>query len=713
MNKLLEKVKLIEISENGIQAVFGVCPDGCAKLLHLSKLPFLPERIQAETLDGAFNLCEINLSGYDRPLERHGTKYIVTAPGYRMKYKSHEDSRDEVGRLLKFVLEDKESGIEVICNYRFFDGIAAIRTWCEVVNVGSQTQTLEYISTFNYTGIEKEGIAPRDEKMRVMIPHNSWQREMCWESYTLKELGIPQSQRDSVQRSSKAVGATNTGNWSAKSYLPMGYVENTVAGSGLCWQIEHNGSWHWEISDQLAHLYLAISGPTETESHWFKTLKPGDRFVTVPAGLTFSDGNHLFERAIGEMTKYRRRIRRKNDDNESLAVIFNDYMNCLWADPTTEKELPLIDAAAEAGCEYFCIDAGWYAKGFWWDSVGEWQESRERFPNGVKEVTDYIRSKGMIPGVWLEIEVMGINCELAAKMSDDCFFMRHGKRVYDRSRYQLDFRNPAVRKHADDTIDRLVREYGIGYIKMDYNIEPGIGTEINADSVGDGMLGHERAYLAWLDGVFERHPDLIIENCSSGGLRIDYALLSRHSIQSTSDQEDYKRYATIAANAPAGLTPEQSAIWSYPLSEGDREEVVFNMVNAMLMRIHQSGHLVYLSPERKALVKEAIGVYKEIRQDIKKAVPFWGMGLSAFDDGWASMGLDAGHCAYVAVWRRDGAKDAEISLDYLESCSAVKCIYPSYAEDAYELVRGGKALRVRFEKEFSARLFKIEYGGTV
>ena len=194
--------------------------------------------------------------------------------------------------------------------------------------------------------------------------------------------------------------------------------------------------------------------------------------------------------------------------------------------------------------------------------------------------------------MWLEIEVMGINCPKAKNVPDDWFFMRHGKKVYDRSRYQLDFRNPEVVAHADEVIDRLVRDYGVGYIKMDYNIEPGIGTEINAGSEGDGRLQHERAYLSWLARVFERYPDLIIENCSSGGMRIDYAMLQRHSIQSTSDQDDYRMYATIAANSPTGLCPEQSAIWSYPLTEGDREEVVFNMVNAMLLRIHQSGHLV-------------------------------------------------------------------------------------------------------------------------
>ena len=113
----------------------------------------------------------------------------------------------------------------------------------------------------------------------------------------------------------------------------------------------------------------------------------------------------------------------------------------------------------------------------------------------------------------------------------------------------MDFRNPEVIDHANEVIDRLVKEYGVGYIKMDDNIEPGIGTEYQADSFGDGLLQHERAYLKWLDDVFARYPDLVIENCS-GGQRMDYAMLKRYSIQSTSDQENYLNYASISANAP-------------------------------------------------------------------------------------------------------------------------------------------------------------------
>ena len=275
---------------------------------------------------------------------------------------------------------------------------------------------------------------------------------------------------------------------------------------------------------------------------------------------------------------------------------------------------------------------------------------------------------------------MGICCPKAARVHPDWFFTRHGKKVHDRSRWQLDFRNPEVVEHANEVVDRLVRDYHVGYIKMDYNIEPGIGTELNADSVGDGLLGHERAYLAWLDSVFARYPDLVIENCSSGGMRIDYAMLSRHSIQSTSDQEDYLRYASIAANAPSGLTPEQSAIWSYPMKGGGREEAVFNMCNALMQRIHQSGHLAEIPEEDFTLVKEALDYYKTIRGDIKRALPFWPLGTSHFADTWVSLGLKTAHKAYITVWRR-GAPDGRCTLpvDFLRGNEHVnvRCAYPA------------------------------------
>ena len=698
----------IEIKENGILMLFEVTEEQEIKLLHFSAAPFSAADISEWGGIAPFNVAEVQVSGIDRPGERHGTKYVRTAPGHRLKLKEFRDNRNALGRKLEVVMEDPETGLAVTSHYQFYDGIAVVRAWTTLYNGGGEALGIEYVSSFAITGIEKEGIRLPEEKLELWIPHNGWQKELHWNKYRLDELGMSSTQPEEIRRTSKTIGVNNAGNWSTKEYIPMGYLYNAEAGSSLYWQIEHNGSWYWEIADQDGHLYLKLSGPTEHQSHWWKNLLPGESFESVPVAVGSLLGS--FDEAMGELTRYRRVIRRPNADNEKLAVIFNDYMNCLFGDPTTEKELPLIDKAAEAGCEYFCVDAGWYAAGPWWDYVGEWLPSKERFPNGLEEVMDYIREKGMIPGVWLEIEVMGIKCPKADRVPDDWYFIRHGKKVSDRSRYQLDFRNPAVREHATEVIDRLVKEYHVGYIKMDYNIEPGVGTEINADSFGEGLLGHERAYLHWLDGIFEKYPDLVIENCSSGGLRMDYAMLSRYSIQSTSDTEDYVTYSTIAANAPAALTPEQAAIWSYPLRQGDDEEVIFNMVNAMLLRIHQSGHLAELDAGRFILVKEGIAYYKEIREKLRTGLPVWPIGLATYQDGWAALAIINGSKTYLAVWRR-GSQESTVVLPLghlREKDAEVVCAYPKDGRGCrYSWNRTVGELTVELTDKVSARIFEI------
>ena len=238
-------MKRIEIIENGIYMILEITKEEQVKLLHFSAVPFNETYIVSERIHNeAFNLVELNLSGMDKPYERHGNKYIVTAPGYRMKYNGLKDERNELGRKIEIITYDEASEVYVTTHMQFYNQISIVRFWNEVTNKGKNPQTLEYISSFNYTGIEKEGLLPRDEKIRIHVPHHSWQREMNWQTYTLPEVGLEQVQPTIEQRSSNALEVTNVGNWSSKKYLPMGYLENTEVGSSLFWQIEHNGSWH-------------------------------------------------------------------------------------------------------------------------------------------------------------------------------------------------------------------------------------------------------------------------------------------------------------------------------------------------------------------------------------------------------------------------------------------------------------------------------------
>ena len=308
----------IAIEENGIYFVFGITGDKQLKLLHFSSLPYRPETLEKhiwykgsdETfLQEGYQLVQVSFSGYNRPYEKHGNKHIVTAPGYLLKYVDRKDERTEEGRRLTFIQEDEKTGALVTTYIQFFDGLSIVRTWSEVKNNGSEIQTLEYISSFCYTGIEKEGNKNFDDKLELTFAHNGWQKEMSFRTYTFSELGFAFTQPTVYQRTSKTIELTNTGNWSTKEYLPMGYLDNTETNNALYWQIEHNGSWHTEIGDQNGHIYLNLSGPTEVQSHWFKNLQPEETFTSVPA-------------AIGVMADKNKNIRfdvSEENDNEKVA----------------------------------------------------------------------------------------------------------------------------------------------------------------------------------------------------------------------------------------------------------------------------------------------------------------------------------------------------------------------------------------------------------
>ncbi|MDR0884846.1 MAG: alpha-galactosidase [Clostridiales Family XIII bacterium] len=695
----------IEFQENGLYAVLEVTAEQDIRLLHLSDIPY--SGLSNQCKEGIANnqrLVEVKFSG-ENVVKHHGPRQVGTLPGYRLRYVAHTEEINEYGKQITFNLYDAVTKARVYVFWQFYTDVKAIRAWTKVINEGTDCIGLEHISSFYLANIDSEGLLPRNEKLNIYYPHSSWSNEGMWKSYTLEELGF---YADEIA-SSKRIFGSNTGSWSSHELAPMAILENKEAGSFLAWQIENHGSWNWEISGIQDLLYLQLSGPNDRQNQWYKNLKPGKSFETVPVAVAFAHGglNHI----IKELTNYRRQIRRKNEDNKKLGVIFNDYMNCLFGDPTTEKEFPLIDAAADIGCEYYCIDAGWYSSGDWWDGVGAWTPSAERFPGGIREVTDYIKSKGMIPGLWLEIEVMGIHSPLVQTTPQAWFFHRHGKPVMDRGRYQLDFRNPEVRIFADEIIDRLVLEYGAGYIKMDYNIDAGAGTDFNSDSLGDGLLEHNRAYIAWIDRQFEKYPDLIIESCSSGGMREDYSLLSRHSLQSTSDQEDYIKTGAIAANATTLVTPEQAAVWSYPLREGNLHDVAFNMANALLLRIHQSGHIAELSSERRALVKQAIQIYKnEIRQHIPLANPIYPLDkFSNFEDNWYSYGLHHESDTYFAVWKKNPVRDT-ITLtfgEYIGKEIRLDLVFPANWQYESQWNKDTGKLTLSIEGKNTARVFHL------
>lgn len=693
----------IELENAGLYFAVDVDTGGRARLVHFSHRPAAEP---SGPYHKYYTLLELHCIGADID-DHHGSRYTYTSPGAQLRYVSHAITRTEQGQLLTIELTDGKLDVTVF--YQFFDGVPVARCWNRVVNRSQEPVTLAYDTSFAYYGLSDDLSGGWENGISFYIPHNTWHGELQWRKNTIWELGLSKLNRSSVKR----LSYLQAGSWSSSEYLPMGVVENGEDHGCLFWQIEHNGSWYWECSDVPdGGLYLQLSGPNNDQHQFRKVLCPGDSFESVPAAVGVSlDG---FDGAIGALTRYRRLIRRSSRDNDDLPVIFNDYMNCLMGDTSEERLLPLIDAAAAVGSEYFVIDAGWFSRreggdDAWWSSIGIWEEAPGRFPHGLRFVTDAIRAKGMLPGIWIEPECIGPDSPLASTLPDDWFFQLGGKRIRQHNRYQLDFRQPGVRELATRAFEHLIDRYGIGYFKMDYNINAGLGTDRDCDSPGDGLLEHNRALLGWLDNFLTAHPDIVLENCASGGMRMDYAMLQRFNLQSTSDQTDYRQYAAISSMAATAVAPEQGAVWSYPSPEGDEEEAVFNMINAMLGRVHQSGFLYRLPAASLRRVEEGIRCYKSIRSDIREGLPIFPLGLVHLRSPWAAGGLRAGKHTYLSVWRKNAQEDTlRVPLPHLKGKQArAELLYPAGLPVSYTFDSKEGVLTVTLPRTYTARFFRL------
>ena len=597
-----------------------------------------------------------------------GVKMIRSSEADRMHYINHSRCRNT----LTYIQESPNIRTET--TFETYDDCHAVRAVTKVTNITDASIVLEQVSSLCICGM---GDKNEPESMRFTNFLQSHHAECQPRTRDFKELGLFGGRSESQQR----ISGCNIGSWSTKELLPMGILENN--GNYLMFQIESNNSWYYEISDMEDKYYLYLGGPNYPFGGWFKTLQPGESYTTPYVALAF--GKSLNE-VVGDMTLYRRHIAGVSPADAKLPTIFNEYMHLSWDSPTAENTAKYAPIVAKTGVEYYVIDCGWHNEEDGdkvYPFVGHWLESNARFPEGVKKTTDFIRSLGMKPGLWIEPEIIGMQCQKMLNYYDeDCFFQRHGKRLTVMNRQFLDYRNPKVREYMTETIRRMVEDYGAEYIKCDYNQDCGIGTDLNAENPAVGLGEAAEAFFAWIKDMIAKYPNVVFEGCSSGGMRMDYKTLSAYSLVSTSDQTDYLRYPYIAGNILAAVLPEQAAVWSYPVASDcekgedvSDDRIVINMINSFLGRMHLASHLDYLNEQQMDLIQEGVAYYNTLSEMKKSALPYFPLGFTRFGEKIVSAGLKKDNKIYLAVWNLEGER--ELFVPIVEGVKDAKIAYPS------------------------------------
>ena len=658
-------------------------------------------------------IAEVQIAGENH--DAHcGAKQYLSSEGKKLKYISHYLTKNE------FVILQRSELIEVKTHFIGYINTNGVRVYNEVKNISGNEITLEHVSSFVYYGLEKNDV----ENLQNLYFYrftNSHHVECQPIRLNFFDLGLTAGNNKSMKR----ISGFNTGSWSTKEELPQGIIENSKTGEFIFFQIESNNSWYYEIGDCDGEIYINAGGPNQQFNGWSKKLKPDESFKSVKAAVCF--GKSLDE-VIGEMTKYRRHIVKKNKIDENLPTIFNEYMHLSWDSPfegQTKKIAPLVKAM---GIDYYVIDCGWHNEedgNIIYPYVGQWKESKKRYPSGIKSIIGYLHGLGLKAGLWLEPEIIGYLCEDMQRYYDDgCFLKRNGKRITVMGRQFLDFRKNKVTDYLNGIICKLVENYGVDYLKFDYNEDCGAGTESDSDSLGDGLMKNGEAYLDWVNSIMDKYPNIIIETCSSGGLRMDYKTLSYFPLVSTSDQTKYYKYPYIAGNILSAVLPEQAAVWSYPvdtLGEANmtfktdfaevnnrvtEEAVIMNMVNSFLGRMHLASHLELLNEKKQAFVKEGVEYYKKLSKAKKHGIPYFPLGFTDFSKTVVASGFRTEEKLYLAVWNLSSSlKDIKLKLNY--KIKNIKVAYPR--NNKLDYFSDEETLTVKFDKGLQARFFEINY----
>jgi len=252
-------------------------------------------------------------------------------------------------------------------------------------------------------------------------------------------------------------------------------------------------------------------------------LHPGEAIRTPLAVLQFYQGDRVRAQNIWRRWMIAHNLPRPGGELpppmlSSCSGGFFPGLKCNEAD-----ELRFIDTFTRQGIQldYWWMDAGWYPCDAW-PRVGTWEVDRERFPHGLRAISERVHGQGTRLILWFEPERVAPGTWLYETHPEWLLGSDGGTKL-------LNLGNTEARRWLTDHVDKLITEQGIDLYRQDFNIDP-LGYWRAADAAdrqGITEIRHVEGYLAYWDELRRRHPDMLIDSCASGGRRNDLETMRR------------------------------------------------------------------------------------------------------------------------------------------------------------------------------------------
>ena len=537
------------------------------------------------------------------------------------------------------------------------EGLEALRVSCVFENTGSAPVTLDLLSSVNLSGITPFTEGDAAGALFLHRVRSMWSAEGRLQTESIEEAMLERSWTGHALRLCKF---GQLGSMPVRGYFPFAAVEDRKAGVTWAVQLACPSSWQIEVRRRDDCLNLMASLPDEDFGRWAKTVRPGERFETPEAYVTAGRGG------ADEVSQRLLTVQRRNmpGREKDLPVLFNEYCTT-WGNPTHENLKKIAETLDGRGIDYLVIDAGWYRKpgGGWSDCGGDWiPEEREMFPGGLKATADMIRAHGMKPGIWFEPETCAAQSDLFRR--EELLLKRNGSVIDTDNRRFLDMRKEETHAYLEERVVGLLKRCGFAYIKIDYNDCIGMGCD-DPDSPGEGLRLNMQGTLRFFRRLREAIPGLCIENCASGGHRLEPSLMGVSDMASFSDAHECAEIPIIAASLHRMILPAQSQIWAVLRAEDSIRRINYSLINTFLGVMCLSGDVIHLSAEQWRKAEEGMAFYRQVRHIIRDGVSsFFGEVSSSWrhPEGWQAVVRRAGNETLAVIHTFGGAFPEKITL---------------------------------------------------
>lgn len=520
-----------------------------------------------------------------------------------LKYESQEVERTSKAVSVVTRLSTTD-GLRFEHHLEWFKGEAAIQIRTRCLNAGREAVTFEMLSSFSLGGITP--FDPADACGRLLLHrHRSfWSAEGRLESLPIEDLHLERSWVGCSQLSERF---GQVGSMPVRKFFPFAAVEDRETGVIWAAQLACPGSWQMELYRRGDALALSGGLADREFGHWMKILVPGETFETPTATVTVVQGS-LVQACQRLVRMQARALKNQPAGERTLPIVFNEWCTS-WGNPNHDNLVELATRLQGTDVKYLVIDDGWAERpGDGIQQNGDWVVDRKKFPEGLGATCDAIRKRGLIPGIWFEFEV----CTPGSKAYEQTphHLARDGKPLQVGPRRFWDFRDPWVHEFLFERVIRLLRDNGFGYLKVDYNDTIGLGCD-GAESLGEGLRQHLEGVQKFFRRLREELPDLVIENCSSGGHRLEPSMQSLCSMGCFSDAHETIEIPILAANLHRLILPQQCQVWAVLRAAGTLQRLQYSLASTFLGRMTLSGDLHKLSSQHWDFVQNAMALYRK------------------------------------------------------------------------------------------------------